>query len=174
VTLGVGVGWLKEEFEILDVPFGSRAERTDEAIGVLRALWTQDPATFHGTHFDFEGARSHPRPAQPGGVPIVVGGHSPSAAARAGRLGDGFFPAKGDPELLRSLLDVMRNAAEEAGRDPGAIELTTGSRGRDADSVLRLAELGVDRVVIPPPAFEPAGLREGLERFAGEVMSKVR
>jgi probable F420-dependent oxidoreductase len=172
VTLGVGVGWLREEFEILGVPFAERAARTDEAIQALRALWTQDEAEFHGRHIDFAGAKSHPRPAQAGGVPIVVGGHSPPAARRAGRLGDGFFPARGDLETLKSLLAEMRRAAEEAGRDPSAIEVTCGG-ARTPDQVRIYEDLGVRRVVIDPPAFEPTGLREGLERFAEDVMGKL-
>jgi probable F420-dependent oxidoreductase len=172
VTLGVGVGWLQEEFQILGVPFEERAARTDEAIQALRALWTQDVAEFHGRHVDFAGAKSYPRPAQPGGVPIVVGGHSPPAARRAGRLGDGFFPARGDIETLTSLLDEMRRAAVEAGRDPAAIEVTCGG-AKTPDQVRIYEDLGASRLVIDPPADDPAGLREGLERFAENVMGKV-
>ncbi len=172
VTLGVGVGWLREEFDILGVPFEGRGDRTDEAIQALRALWTQDEAEFRGKHFDFSGAKSHPRPVQPGGVPIVIGGHTPMAARRAGRLGDGFFPARADPQTLEALAAEMRSAAREAGRDPETIEITCGGRP-DLASIRRYAEMGVSRFTIPPPAFEPVGLREGLDRFAEDVMSKV-
>jgi len=172
VTLGVGVGWLREEFDILGVDFATRAGRTDEAIQAMRALWTEDPAAFRGRHVAFEGARSYPRPVQPGGVPIVIGGHSAGAAARAGRLGDGFFPAKGDSERLTDLFAVMRAAAVDAGRDPDTIELSAGVRPT-LDDVRRVAALGVSRAIIAPPAFEPAGLRARLERFADEVMAKV-
>src|SRR5690606_3729715 len=118
-----------------------------------------------------ENAICRPRPAQ-GSVPIIVGGHSLAAARRAGRLGDGFFPAKGD---VPALLDEMRRAAEEAGRDPEAIEVTTGGRriaaGGEAaiDEVGQLAEMGVSRVVLPPLAFDIAGIGDALARFADEV-----
>jgi probable F420-dependent oxidoreductase len=172
VTLGVGVGWLKEEFEVIGVPFDERASRTDESIEALRAFWTQDEPTFHGRHYDFEGAKSHPRPVQKGGVPIVIGGHTNAAARRAGRLGDGFFPARASIEELTSLLDVMRAAASETGRDGDAIEITCGG-ALDPDGIRRYADLGVSRMILPPPAFDPDGLRAGLDRFANEVMAKL-
>ena len=170
--LGVGVGWLKEEFDIIGVPFDERAARTDEAISALRALWTQDSPGYHGRFFDFEGAKSYPHPVQPGGVPIVVGGHSPAAARRAGRLGDGFFPARGDPDELRALVGEMRTAASAAGRDPDEIELTFGG-AKDLDRARALASLGASRLTIAPPAFDPVGLREGLERYAAEVIDPL-
>jgi probable F420-dependent oxidoreductase len=170
--LGVGVGWLKEEFDILGVPFEERAERMDESIEALRALWTQESPAFRGRHFDFTGAKSYPHPSRPGGVPIVVGGHSKAAARRAGRLGDGFFPARGTEDELRELIAEMRAAAAGAGRDPDAVELTLGP-AKTADQVRSVAALGASRVVISPPAFEPAGLRGALERYAAEVMDPI-
>jgi probable F420-dependent oxidoreductase len=172
VSLGVGVGWLAEEFAVLGVPFEERGPRTDEAIEALRAFWTQDEPTYHGRYYNFDGAISLPHPVQPGGVPIVVGGHTKSAARRAGRLGDGFFPAQGGLDVLPGLLDVMRAAAKDAGRDPDAIEITSGG-SQEPEVIKRFADLGVDRMIIPPPAFDPAGLQAGLERFAEEVMAKV-
>jgi probable F420-dependent oxidoreductase len=169
--LGVGAGWLREEFDAIGVPFDDRAARMDEAISALRALWTQESPSFHGEFFDFEGAKSYPHPARPEGVPVVVGGHSRAAARRAGRLGDGFFPASGGDQL-RSLIDEMRAAAEAAGRDPDAIEVTLGS-ARTEEQVRGFAALGASRVVISPPAFEPAGLRDALERYASEVMDPI-
>ncbi len=172
VTLGVGVGWLKEEFDAIGVPFEERGPRTDEAIEALRVLWTQAEPTYKGKYYSFEAAKSHPQPAQKGGVPIVIGGHTKAAARRAGRLGDGFFPARAAPDELRALLDEVKKSAEQAGRDPGAIEITTGGPP-NADAVKAYAALGVSRMILPPPAFDPDGLRTGLERFANDVMAKV-
>ena len=172
VTLGVGVGWLREEFDVLDVPFDERATRTDEAIQALRAFWTQDEPTFHGAHYNFDGAKSHPRPVQPGGVPIHVGGHTKAAARRAGRLGDGFFPGTASFETLGELIDVMRKAAVDAGRDPDAIEITAGG-AMDLDGIRRYEDVGVSRMIIPPLAFDADGLRANLETFATNVLSKL-
>ena len=90
VELGIGVGWLKEEFDALGVPWERRGARTDEYVAAMRALWATDGATFDGEFASFTRVSSNPKP--PGGaVPIVVGGHSRAAAERAGRLGDGLF-----------------------------------------------------------------------------------
>jgi probable F420-dependent oxidoreductase len=173
VLLGVGIGWLEEEFRFLGVPWDDRARRTEEYVEAMRALWTQDLATFAGETVAFTEAISRPKPVN-GSVPVIVGGHSPAAARRAGRIADGFFPAKGD---LPALLDELRAAADKAGRDPDAIEITwTGATvvgGGDAalDEIGRLTELGVSRLVIPPLAYDPAGLREQLARFGDEVIA---
>jgi probable F420-dependent oxidoreductase len=126
VELGVGVGWLREEFEALGVPFEQRGTRTDEYIAALRALWADGPTTFEGRFTSFRACNSYPKPAQAGGVPIVVGGHSEAAARRAGRLGDGFFPGRFRPEELEPLLATMRESAVDAGRDPETLEVTAG------------------------------------------------
>jgi probable F420-dependent oxidoreductase len=175
VLLGVGIGWLEEEFRFLGVPFEDRARRTDEYVAAMRALWSQDLPTFSGETVAFTEAVSRPRPVA-GSVPVIIGGHSLAAARRAGRLGDGFFPAKGD---LPALVDELRKAADEAGRDPDAIEITwTGGKvigGGEAalDEIGRLAELGVSRLVIPPLAYDAAGLRENLARFGDDVIARA-
>lgn len=149
VELGVGVGWLREEFEALGIPFEGRGKRTEEYIDVLRTLWDGDHAEHHGELVDFSGISVNPKPAR-GRVPIHIGGHTHHAARRAGRLGDGFFPAKGD---LPELVDIMRQSAADAGRDPAAIEVTFGSAevfGSDpVGAVEELRAQGVDRVVVP-------------------------
>ncbi len=172
VILGVGVGWLEEEFAALGVSFRHRGARADEYIQALRVLWQDDESTFHGRFVDFEPARSYPKPAQEGGIPIVVGGHSPGAARRAGRLGDGFFPAVSSPQILRELIDVMRAAAEDAGRDPDAIDITSGG-ATDADSVRQLADMGVNRVVLPGVGGTRERWKARLGGFADDVISRM-
>ncbi len=168
VTLGIGVGWLEEEFDAIGVPFSERGARTDECVAVMRALWAGEAVDFDGKYTTLRAANSFPHPAQPS-VPIVVGGHTLAAARRAGRLGDGFFPGKGNWAEQR---DAMEAAALDAGRDPSAIEVTRGG-AMDADGVKRMMDEGVDRVVIPPLAFDAAGLRDALSRFADDVIAKV-
>ncbi|HZJ27879.1 MAG TPA: LLM class F420-dependent oxidoreductase [Acidimicrobiia bacterium] len=119
-TLGVGVGWLAEEFAALGVPFDDRGRRTDEYITALRSLWREDEPTFSGEFASFERALSHPKPTQQidgaPSVPIVIGGHTKAAARRAGRIGDGFFPGLASPTKLEELINAMRVAARDAGR----------------------------------------------------------
>jgi probable F420-dependent oxidoreductase len=158
VSLGIGVGWLREEFEALGVPFERRGARTDEYVAAMRALWAGDDASFQGTFVRFEGVSSNPKPAR-GTVPILVGGHSEQAARRAGRLGDGFFPATGMQGPVEPLIDLMRRAATEAGRDPARIEITTGCPGALGEDPVRAVEAcrarGAQRVLVPAAAFLP-------------------
>jgi probable F420-dependent oxidoreductase len=172
VELGVGVGWLREEFEALDVPFERRGARTDEYVAAMRALWADGPTTFDGEFTSFTSCNSYPKPVQRGGIPIVVGGHTDVAARRAGRLGDGFFPGRSLPDELDPLLATMRASATDAGRDPAAIEVTAGG-AFDIDGVKRFADLGVDRVVIPPLGFDLDTLERALGDFGDNVISKA-
>lgn len=178
ISLGIGVGWLREEFEGLGVPFARRGARTDEHIAAIRALWAADDASFAGEFVNFQGMSCNPKPAQ-GSVPFLIGGHSEAAARRAGRIGDGFFPATGSPVDVAPLIDLARRTAEEAGRDPAALEITTGCPealpGSGSDPLLaieRLAARGIHRVALPIPAFLP-NLEEALETFAESVIRRV-
>ena len=174
MDLGVGIGWLAEEFDALGIPFSERAARTDDAIGALRALWSQDVASYAGAFTSFANCISKPQPVN-GTIPIHVGGHSEAAARRAGRLGDGFFPGEGNHAKLANLIEIARNAAADAGRDPEALEITSGGRGvfgpGALDEVSALAELGVDRVVVPAFLYY-ADTADALAAFGAEVIAK--
>lgn len=170
---GVGVGWLAEEFASVGVPFEERGARTDESIQAIRSLWSPRAEPFRGRFYRWEAAESNPRPVQPGGVPIVVGGHSAPAARRAARLGDGFFPARGTPEELGRLFGIVREECERIGRDPAEVELTCGGRVRGPEDLEPYAALGVSRLVVSPPAQDVDGLRRGLDRFARDVIERL-
>ena len=144
VLLGIGVGWLAEEFATLGVPFEDRGARTDEYVAAMRTLWSQDRASFTGRFVSFNEVFCRPLPADRK-IPIIVGGDTRAAARRAGRLGDGYFLARGaSPELL----DEMRRAAEEAGRNPAEIEITV-SAPTTPEEIEALARRGVTRVAVP-------------------------
>ena len=172
--LGVGIGWLEEEFDVLGVPFADRGRRTEEYVEAMRALWSEDEPAYTGGTVGFTGAVMRPRPVRHA-VPVTVGGHSPAAARRAGRIGDGFFPAKGE---LPALLDEMRTAADGAGRDPDAIEVTASGAAVPAggeaalDEVGTLAEQGVSRVVVPPLTYNPTKVADVLARFGEDVIAR--
>ncbi len=176
LRLGVGVGWLEEEFDALGVPFEGRGKRTEEYIGALRALWDDDQATYDGEMVRFTDCISRPQPVA-GRVPVIIGGHSDISARRAGQIGDGFFPGKGDDARLRELITIMREAAEQAGRDPDAIEITAGGGAAFAPDPVQalgeLAELGVSRVIVPPLSFDSASIGDKLAEFGADVIAKL-
>jgi probable F420-dependent oxidoreductase len=144
VLLGVGVGWLKEEFDAVGSPFEERGARTDEYIRVMRELWRADRPSFEGKFFRFKDAYMRPKPVNRS-VPIIIGGHSTFAAKRAGRLGDGFFPARGAPA---DLVKLVRDTAVAHGRDSAAIEITT-SLPDNLDDLPAMAAAGIGRVLVP-------------------------
>lgn len=179
LDLGIGVGWLKEEFEALGIPFNDRGRRTDDYVAAMRALWAGDQANHDGDFASFADVTSNPKPYN-GEVPIVVGGHSKAAARRAGRLGNGFFPGKGSTAEIGALIDIARQTATDLGRDPEAIEMTAGHPGLFGDDPVGAAEelssIGVTRSIVPAflmvkgPAMEMAeGLAEKIVRPCAAV-----
>ena len=163
LDLGIGVGWLREEFEALGVPFEARGARTAEYLRALKVLWSETEAEFHGNFVDFAPVYCQPKPTQQP-IPILVGGHSDRAAQRAGELGDVFFPAERPIETLVSLHSLAREHAEKSGRDPSKIELWTSSNG-DRAHLDQLVEAGVTQVMVPsrPP--------EQLEELYSELIA---
>ena len=132
LTLGIGAGWLKEEFEALDAPdFAARGKVTDEYILAARELWTAADPRFQGEHVNFDKISFEPKPVQPGGPPIWVGGESGPALRRTARLGDAWYPIGTNPafpldSLARYKAGVakLRRLTAEAGRDPASVGLS--------------------------------------------------
>jgi probable F420-dependent oxidoreductase len=170
LILGVGAGWLREEYEALNADFADRGARLDEAIQVLRLAWSPGPAKFSGRYLSFGPVHVEPKPV--GRAPIVIGGHTPAAARRAGRLADGFFPLACQGEKLSGLVSEMRVAAEAVGRDPTAVEITV-SAPRSPDDAAVQAELGVARVVMDVPDVDLAGLEQAFARRLATVRTRV-
>ena len=172
VELGIGVGWLKEEFEALGVPWERRGARTDEYVAVMRELWGGNEVSFDGEFVSFDRVSSNPKPLN-GSVPITIGGHSDAAARRAGRIGNGFFPGKGN---LEHMLGLVRESAEKHGRDASEIEVTWGSgeiMGSDPVAAAeKLKEQGVSRVIVPSLMFLN-NTEEQLAEFGERVVSKI-
>jgi probable F420-dependent oxidoreductase len=173
VLLGIGVGWMREEFDAIGAPFDDRGARTDDYVGAMRALWSQEKATYKGDFASFENIYCRPQPVN-GTVPIIIGGHSKAAARRAGRLGDGFFPARGAPA---ELIAIVRESAIEHGRDPDAIEITT-SLPDNLDDIPAMAAAGIQRLLVPVTPMaglqtrlgtpeEVLGWRDVVEKYAG-------
>lgn len=125
VTLGVGVGGeFPKEFEVCGVPVGERGGRTNEAIEVMRTLWTQDNASYQGKYFQFADVTMQPKPVQVGGPPIIIGGRSEAALRRAARLGDGYMPYLFTPEQFAASVDKIHTYAAAAGRQLDRFQAT--------------------------------------------------
>ncbi|MDF3303807.1 LLM class F420-dependent oxidoreductase [Rhodococcus sp. T2V] len=147
----LGLGWMREEIEACGGDFDRRGAVADEAIAVMRALWSGTAAVdFEGEYFSFRGAQSWPKPQRDSGVPLFIGGHSPAAARRAGRLGDGFQPLGLAGADLDRAIARMRAAAAGAGRDPADVELVLGATlpRLDEAKLDRSRDLGANRLVL--------------------------
>jgi probable F420-dependent oxidoreductase len=172
VELGLGVGWMKEEFDALGVPWQRRGARNDEYIAAMRALWAGPHAEFHGEFVDFAPVTCSPRPVQ-GSIPILVGGDTEVAIQRTVRLADGYFPGEGDADRLAALIRRVREAAERAGRDPASIEINAMFGQQMADPVagaVQLAQIGVDRAMVPAFFFAGPGGLDRLSEFGERVV----
>jgi probable F420-dependent oxidoreductase len=175
VELGIGVGWMREEFDALGVPWEARGARTDEYVAAMRALWAQPDASFSGRFVEFDQVTCSPRPVA-GDIPILVGGDTPVAISRAARLADGYFPGTTDPEQLAGLIEALGAAARERGRDPQDIKVSAifGEQMSDPErGIEQMREMGVSRLMVPAFFFAgPDGL-DRLDQF-GELIAGSR
>jgi|SRR5581483_358868 len=157
LRLGVGVGWLKEEFDALDVPFERRGSRFEEWVALLRDCWSGRPSRHAGEHYELPpGVLCLPRPAHD--IELLVGGHSKPALRRAGALGDGWLAQQSlnalDPAEIATARTAQRRAARDAGRDEDALRIVlrvVDSAGRSDELAAKLPELaraGVDEVIV--------------------------
>jgi probable F420-dependent oxidoreductase len=146
LLVGVASGWLREEFDLLGVPFRERGARTDEYLGALRALWSEERVTFRGRFVRLEEAAFFPKPLQRPHPPIWIGGGSAAAFRRVARFGDGWLAVPRSPTELAADVATIRREAEAAGRDPSRIGVAASGGARSVDELL-------DRI----PALERAG-----------------
>lgn len=192
VTVGVGVGWLREEFEALGAPsFERRGAVTDECLEILKSLWTRSPAAFSGQFYRFEALRCLPHPVQKPHPPIWIGGHSRAALRRVARHGDGWHPVGANPAVplrpteLRASLDELRRLTEAQGRDFAALAISykapvydpslprgagaerlpfSGSPEQVLEDVATYARLGVGELVFD---FRSDSVAEFIDRMEG-------
>jgi probable F420-dependent oxidoreductase len=148
VDLGVGVGWLKEEFEALGVPWERRGARTDEYIEVLRTLWCDDTSSFSGATYTLPDCEMFPKPLQQPYPPIHIGGETDAALRRAARVGQGWHTFNRSPEELAEGLTSLDRFLAEAGRNRGELRITVCPyfNALTPDVVTQYAEAGADAV----------------------------
>jgi probable F420-dependent oxidoreductase len=155
IDIGVGVGWMKEEFDAMGVPFERRGAIMDEALPLLRKLWSGDAVEHHGEFFDFDPVALQPNP--PSRVPLFVGGHGAPALRRAISV-DGWLGVNPTLEELAAILGSIRERRRKAGVLDVPFTIRTGIKGRlDSESIKAAAQLGVDGLVVLPHQLVPRG-----------------
>lgn len=170
LTLGVGVGWSREEFAALGVPYGHRAARTAEYVAAMRTLWRDDVASFEGRFVSFDSIRVNPKPVRDRRIPIVVGGNSDPALRRVAAWADGWYGFNLDGMgAVRERIGKLERLCVESGRDRAGLRLAVALASPRPDDVGKLAELGVDELVLvkAPPA-DPDGATDWVGALADE------
>jgi probable F420-dependent oxidoreductase len=192
VTVGVGVGWLREEFEALQASdFDRRGAVSNEYLQIFKTLWTQDPADFAGQFYQFKGLRCLPQPVQKPHPPLWIGGHSRPALRRVAKYGDGWHPVGANPAVplrpheLQSALDDLKRLIEAEGRDPATVTISfkaplydvapsaetqaglarrpfSGSPEQVVEDIGTYGKLGVSELIFD---FRSEALHESLERM---------
>jgi probable F420-dependent oxidoreductase len=188
--LGAGIGWMKEEFDALGMPFDHRGARGDEQLEIFETLFTQPLPSYEGRFYRFPAIGFNPRPVN-GHVPVWIGGDSEGAFRRAARYGDAFHTAFTPLPELKHQWERVRQLCDEAGRDPASISLSVrvyldfegmmepakslaGSPEQVLEGIARYREAGVSHILLDPVAKGGvAGRQDAVRRFANEVMPKA-
>ena len=182
LIVGVGSGWLEEEFQALEVPFAKRWTRTDEHIQIWKELWTAEEPRFEGEYHRFTDVQCRPQPLQKPHPPITIGGRGRAGLRRVVSMADGWQVVSEHPDDVYSTegdlakdLQTLRQMCDEAGRDFSTIEITAVIIAGTAEGVLKdlpgWERLGVSRLILDFPSFasEPDEMAAILEKIAGEA-----
>jgi probable F420-dependent oxidoreductase len=149
LTLGVGIGWSREEFDALGVPFERRAARTAEYVAAMRTLWRDDVASFDGEFVHFDSVRVNPKPVDDRCIPIVLGGNSDAALRRVVAWGDGWYGFNlAGVRAVAERVAFLKTLCADCGRDPAELRLAVALRDLRLRDLFALAELGVDELVL--------------------------
>ncbi len=172
--LGVGIGWLREEFQAAGTPYERRGARFDDYIQAMRKVWSGEVVEHKSEFLDWTGFKSRPVPVQDP-FPVVIGGTKGKAFERTARYGNGWFAPTAGPRQLAPLLEQLDKACADAGRDRSEIEVTAMwfPNAADLSDVERYTDLGVGRLVVPLYALGKGNPVEHLKAFSENVISKV-
>ena len=124
IICGVGVGWLEKEFEILGLDYHQRGAMTNEFLGIMQALWTQQNPEYHGKFYNIDGIQFEPKPVQKPGIPIWVGGHTKAALRRTAKYGSCWHTTRQTPEFVAENLPYLRERVEKEGRDQSEVTIS--------------------------------------------------
>jgi len=172
VDFGVGIGWLREEFDALNVPFERRGKRADEHLEVMKRLWTGETASYDGELYILPPSRLYPKPVQHPHPPIHVGGESDAAMRRAARLGQGWFGFNRTPDETVEAMERLDKALAAEGRSRAdfIVSICPYLKPVDKDDVKKYEDLGVDRVIAVVFAFDREGLLQAADQVAASLL----
>jgi probable F420-dependent oxidoreductase len=176
VDFGIGVGWLREEFAVLDEPFEQRGARTDEFIEVMRRLWRDEVSSHEGPHYTLPPCRMFPKPVQSPNPPVYVGGETDAAMRRVAALGDGWHGFNHLPESAAECLVRLDRALADAGRSRDEIDVTVCGYLQPVtpDLLPAYRDAGVDQLVLTAFAGDAAGIRDLVRRHGDDYVSAAR
>lgn len=171
VELGVGIGWLKEEFDALGVPWQDRAGRTLECLEVMKTLWCDELSSYDGKYYQFQAAYQNPKPIQKPHPPIIFGGESNPALARVAEVGQGWYGFNLTPDMLEERLEYLDKCLGENNRSLADVKLYVSPHRsvRDIADMRRFEELGVEQMILPVMAAK----METLTERANKAMARV-
>jgi probable F420-dependent oxidoreductase len=172
MMLGAGIGWLKEEFEAMGVPFERRGARFDDYVQAMRKVWSGETVEHESEFLSWHGFKSHPVPVQKP-LPVIMGGDKGKIFERTAKYGDGWFAPSASPEVLAAHLAELRAVCDRVGRPFEELEITSmwlGAGG--SETVQAFADLGVKRLVVFPGALGPDP-EAGMRRLGDEVIARV-
>ena len=167
--IGIGAGWLRQEWSAAGLDPRTRGRRLDECLAICKRLWTEEVVEHHGDFYDFEPVMFEPKPVQKPWPPIHVGGDSDAALRRAARYGDGWYGLTGEPKQAAALVKRLDRLRREAGREGQPFQVTLGGAPSGPDEVRRWRDAGVDRLVVSPWRRSREAL-DGLRRFADALL----
>jgi probable F420-dependent oxidoreductase len=174
LALGVGIGWSREEFDALGVPFARRAARTAEYVDAMRALWREDISSFDGEFVRFDSIRVNPKPVRDRRIPVVLGGNSDAALRRVAAWGDGWYGfGLESVAVVAERLDHLDARCREAGRDVAALRRCVALSRPQPEDVPALADLGVDELVlVESPPDDPRLVDDWASRLADRFLCR--
>jgi probable F420-dependent oxidoreductase len=174
LSLGVGIGWSREEFDALGVPFADRGVRTVEYVEAIRTLWREDTASFHGQFVSFDNIRVNPKPLRDRHIPVIVGGNSDAALRRVAAWGDGWYGFNlADVEEVAQSVSTVRRLCRDAVRDLGDLRFAVSLVDPQPADVAKLIDIGVDELVLVASPPEDADAADGWVEDLAEQWDSV-
>ena len=171
--LGAGIGWLREEFSAMGVPFEKRGARFDDYVQAMRKVWSGDMVEHHSEFINWSGFKSYPLPVQ-NPFPVIMGGASGRIYQRIAKYGNGWYAPTRSPDDLVPRLGELKKVCADEGRDYSELEISCmWTLKGGLDTVREYADMGVHRLIVPIPAMGETNPMDGLARLREDVISQV-